>query len=97
MSTRRCVTQFRKNGDDRLVRAYELRGARLAELQRLFEPDSDDPQMVLCYPVTPRQQPFVERLLGKSLDLKKYDYFVEAYADAARAARPRSAAAASRR
>ena len=94
---RRCVTQFRKNGDEHLVRSYELRGARLAQLQRLFGPTSDDPRMVLCYPVTEKQRPFVERLIGVPLDLQRYDYFVEAYTDVARASRPRPAAAASRR
>ncbi|MHB8377951.1 MAG: DUF7683 domain-containing protein [Dehalococcoidia bacterium] len=94
---RRWVTQFRKSGDERLVRGYELRGARLAQLQRLFEPDGDDPRMVLCYPVTEKQRPLVERLIGEPLNLQRYDYFVEAYTDVARASRPRPAAAASRR
>ncbi|HYM16394.1 MAG TPA: hypothetical protein VEZ14_12625, partial [Dehalococcoidia bacterium] len=82
MSMRRWATQFRKIGDDRLVRGYELRGVRLAQLQRLFGPNSDDPQMVLCYPVTEKQRPFVERLIGEPLNLQRYDYFVEAYAEA---------------
>ncbi|HYM16341.1 MAG TPA: hypothetical protein VEZ14_12355, partial [Dehalococcoidia bacterium] len=60
-------------------------------------PNSDDPQMVLCYPVTEKQRPFVERLIGEPLNLQRYDYFVEAYAEAARASRSRSAAVASRR
>ncbi|MDE3096908.1 MAG: hypothetical protein KGK07_13045 [Chloroflexota bacterium] len=97
MSMRRWVTQFRKSGDERFIRGYELRGARVAQLQRLFEPTSDDPRMVLCYPVTEKQRPFVERLIGVPLDLQRYDYFVEAYTDVARASRRRSAAATSRR
>ena len=91
------MTQFKKDGAEEFVRDYELRGVRVAQLQRLFEAGADDPRMVLCYLVTEKQRPFFERLVGEPLNLRKYDYFVEAYADSARAARPRSAAASSKR
>ncbi len=81
MRVRRWVTQFRKTGDDRLVRGHELRGARLARLRRLFEPGADDPKMYDCYLVTQKQRLFIERLLGEELDLEEYDYFVEAYSE----------------
>lgn len=96
MSTRRCVTQFKKDGTEEFVRDYDLRGVRTIQLQRLFGVGADDPRMVLCYPVTENQRLAIERLLGEPLNLRKYDYFVEAYAEAARAARPRSAASSSR-
>lgn len=97
MSTRRCVTQFKKDGTEDLVRDYELRGVRVAQLQKLFDAGADDPQMALCYPVTEKQRTFIEELIGEPLNLRKYDYFVEAYTDSVRMSRPRSAAAASRR
>lgn len=97
MSTRRCVTQFKKDGAEEFVRDYDLRGVRTIQLQRMFGAGADDSRMVLCYPVTEKQRPAIEQLLGESLNLRKYDYFVEAYADAKSASGRRSAAVSSRR
>ncbi len=95
MRVHRWVTQFRKTGDPRLVRGHELRGAKLARLRTLFEPGADDPKMYLCYLLTQKQQPYIERILGEELDLDTYDYYVEAYSEQGRVSRPRFVAATS--
>ncbi len=52
----------------------------LAGLQLLFGRPKDDP-MYDAYPVTEDQRATLEKLLGKSLDFSRFEYFVEAWRD----------------
>jgi hypothetical protein len=74
----RFVIAYRRS-DDRVQEELPLRAA-LADLQHLFGRPEDDP-MYDAYRVTESQRPTLEKLLGRTLDLSRYEYFVEAWRD----------------
>ena len=63
--------------DDRVHEELPLPLA-LADLQALFGRPKDDP-MYDAYPVTEAQRPSLEKLLGRTLDISRFEYFVEAW------------------
>jgi len=72
----RFVIGYRRS-DDRVQEELPLR-ITLADLQALFGRPEDDP-MYDAYAVTEAQRPSLEKLLGRSLDLSRFEYFVEAW------------------
>jgi hypothetical protein len=71
----RVVEWYEKAPGDALVGEQPLYGVRLAELQKLWSLPPSDP-MVLCYPVTEAQRPYIEAHAGIQLRLDDFDYFV---------------------
>jgi hypothetical protein len=55
--------------------AWAIRGLELGDLQRLFGVHDE---MYDCHPVREEQVDALERATGATLDLDRYDYFVEA-------------------
>jgi hypothetical protein len=71
----RVVEWYEKEPGDALVGEQPLRGIRLAELQKLWSLPPGDP-MVLCYPVSEAQRPYIEAHAGIQLRLDDFDYFL---------------------
>jgi hypothetical protein len=63
--------------DDSLVSEHPLYGIDLEQLKASFRPPEVDPRMYDSYPVGPAQAELLGRALGKPLDLRRYNYFVE--------------------
>ena len=72
----RFVIAYRRS-DEHIHEELPLR-IGLVELQVLFSRPNDDP-MYDAYPVTEAQRASLEKILGKHLDLSRYDYFVESW------------------
>lgn len=81
MTLKRYMTQYRRRGDDTLVAAFPLKRTRIEDLHRLF-PHADD-GVVLSQEITAAQQAFFEERTGESLDLRRFAYFVEPFAEQA--------------
>lgn len=51
----------------------------LLEMKTIFRVDADDTDMVFCYPIeTIEQKNYVEQFIEETLNIERYDYFVEA-------------------
>jgi hypothetical protein len=72
----RSLTWFDKRNDE-WVGEVRLRRVSLRQLQSLFRVASNNP-MYDCFKVESAHIPTIEKWTGLPLDLKKYDYFVEA-------------------
>jgi hypothetical protein len=72
----RNLTCFAKNHDE-LAGEWPLLGIELADLQRLFGVESDDP-MYECYIVGPEHVAGLQPHVSEKIDLERYDYFVDA-------------------
>lgn len=58
------------------VEEFELVRINQKYLQNLFELAEND-QVLYSYPITQKQQVFIEKLAGLKLDLDNFDYFME--------------------
>ncbi|HXY82047.1 MAG TPA: hypothetical protein VEH55_11815 [Gaiellaceae bacterium] len=76
---RRTLRAFHRDPRDGLAGAWEIEGLSLADLQQLFGVGSDDP-MHGSFPVTQAQVERLSKAAGVSIDLRQYDYFVDAEA-----------------
>ena len=63
--------------DDSLVGECPLRGLDWEQLKGTFRPPEQDPLMYDSYPVGRTASEFLGKALGISLDLERFDYFVE--------------------
>ena len=68
---------FHRDPRDDLAAEWPIEGLSLADLQELFSVASDDP-MYDSFPVTEAQVEPLNRATGISIDLQRYDYFVDA-------------------
>jgi hypothetical protein len=75
----RVLYCYEKHGD-RPVAEYRLDGIDLERLRAAFRPPSDDPLMYGSYLAGADQAGLFEPVIGKPLDLDRYDYFVECHA-----------------
>jgi hypothetical protein len=72
----RSLTWFDKRNDE-WVGEVRLRRIPLRQLQSLFRVSANNP-MYDSFKVKPEHVEIIEKWTGVPLDLKKYDYFVEA-------------------
>jgi hypothetical protein len=72
----RTLTYFSKETDE-LVGELPLVGIDLAALQRIFHVEPDDP-MYESYIVSPEHVPAIQPHVSETIDLDRYDYFIEA-------------------
>ena len=77
-NTRRYLRWYEKVGDA-AIRDEDLEGINLKELQCLFNVPSDNP-MYDCWEVNKEHLRVLQSHVRHSIDLEKYDYFVEASA-----------------
>jgi len=73
----RMLSCFSKEGED-FVADYPLRGIDLAALQELFAVPVENP-MYDVWPVGPREAARLQPFVGTTIDLDRYDYFVECH------------------
>jgi hypothetical protein len=66
---------LQRDPGDALVGEWPIRGLGLPELQELF---GETNEMYDSYPVRQAQVAALERATGITLDLDRYDYFVDA-------------------
>jgi hypothetical protein len=73
----RILRWFEKDSGNGLVGEAIMAHARLQELQVLFDVPPPNP-MYDCWLVGPAQSDAVSRMAGVTIDLERFDYFVEA-------------------
>ncbi len=66
--------------DDSLVGGFLLRGLDLEQLKVTFRPPDEDPLMYESNPVDRMASELLGKALDVSLDLDRFDYFVECHA-----------------
>jgi hypothetical protein len=76
------VLVWYSNHDDGFVAEHSLGRIDFAQLKALFKPPPDDPLMYDSYPVGRDEAASLERLLGITIDLANFSYFVECDASA---------------
>ncbi|MGD1877224.1 MAG: hypothetical protein ACFB13_06965 [Kiloniellaceae bacterium] len=75
------VTWFHRDDEqfgDRIVGQVDAPGLSARTVQDIFRLDQVDHAVSGCHPVTAGERGRIERILGRPLDLGKFDYFVEA-------------------
>ncbi|CAN5762395.1 hypothetical protein BH23PLA1_BH23PLA1_02800 [soil metagenome] len=70
---------FYEKGEDNLAGEYRLSGMDLPRLQNLFGVDPDNP-MYDVWPVDPAKAEVLIHFVDGTIDLGKYDYYVECHA-----------------
>lgn len=75
----RVLEWYEKDPGEALVGEEPLAGLTLADLRAAFEPDDEDPAMLLHYEVEPRDVARLQTAVQHRIDLDAYDYFVAAY------------------
>jgi hypothetical protein len=71
------VLVWYSNKDDSFVAEHALEGIDLEQLKALFKPPPGDPLMYDSYPVGRDEAALLGKVLGISIDLDHFDYFVE--------------------
>ena len=62
---------------DKLIDRYSLESIQLELMKDLFNiNDAEDPEMIIDYKITSKHVDVLEKRLGVSLDLDRYEYFV---------------------
>ena len=69
---------YEKKGDN-LEIEIALKGISLKKLQEIFNRPNDD-SMYDCYPVSYKEKTILELYAEETIDLEKYDFFLECYA-----------------
>ena len=82
----RVLEWYEKDPGDALVGEEEITRLGLDDLRSLFQPDDDDPEMLLVYEVEPHEVERLQAAVEHRIDLGAYDYFVAAYLRASDAA-----------
>ncbi|CAN5499187.1 hypothetical protein BH23BAC4_BH23BAC4_07300 [soil metagenome] len=75
----RVLEWYEKDPGEALVGDEPIRDLGIDELKELFNPDEDDPDMLLTYEVEPTDVSALQQAVDHEIDLAKYDYFVAAY------------------
>jgi hypothetical protein len=82
MSQRRLVRMlsvYEKDGEERILKQYELANIDLAELQRLFSEPEDEPMYDSYIVQTKAQAEFLNQFIDATIDVNRYDFFVECF------------------
>ncbi len=74
---RRVLRAFHRDPRNDLVGEGPIEGLSLADLQELFGFPADEPMYDSC-PVTAKQVGPLSKATGISINLQRYDYFVDA-------------------
>jgi hypothetical protein len=75
----RVLEWYEKDPGEALVGDEPLRDLGVDGLKELFNPDEDDPDLLLTYEVEAPDVPVLQQAVDHEIDLTKYDYFVAAY------------------
>jgi hypothetical protein len=74
---RRVLRAFHRDQPDDLAGEWPIEDLSLADLQQLFGVAPEDP-MYGSFPVTEAQAGQLAQAAGTAVDLRQYDYFIEA-------------------
>ena len=74
---KRVIYCFDKKSE-KLIKEIELKDISLTILQEIFGINSNNP-MFDCYQITFENRKCFEKHINETLDLSKYNYYVEAY------------------